>query len=508
MEGPARKRGGCGRCASVRWGLLAFSLLSLLWWPLPWGGATSPPTPSQALQERIDAAPAGATLEVTEGTYLGPIHIHKPVHLVGKGWPVIDGGGQGDVVTITADGASISGFVIRGTSWNPSQEPAAVKVQKAKGVAIRGNRIEDAFFGIYLIDADGALAEGNELRLAPQRSVLRRGHGFYLWEVSGATLVGNVIRYSADGFYLDHADDNRIANNVVEHGRFGVHLMYSDDVEVVGNQLRHNLAGVVDMFSHRLLLQENEIEDHRGAVGIGVLLKDSDDVFAVDNRIVGNIYGLTADNSPQSVGATVIFQRNLLAFNQVGVGLMPNAPITLWENALVDNGIQVQALGRGVMMRFLAGHGGSHGGNMGREEAEASLPKGVALTSHGRGNYWSDYRGYDLNGDGVGDVPYRITSLFAKLVRQRPLASAFTHTLAQEAVGTAERLFPIMGPGDVLEDTAPLMEPPVAMAGNGRRPSLPFLLASLAMVGLPAYLAVALHLSRRRRRYALGAAPQ
>jgi len=497
----------------MRRGLLALSLLSLLWWPLPGGGATAHPLPASALQARIDAAPVGATVAVEGGTYLGPIHIDKPVHLVGKGWPVLDGGGQGTVVTITADGASISGFVIRGTGWNPSQEPAAVKVDRAKGVTISGNRIRDAFFGIYLIDADGALVEGNDLRLAPDVDVLRRGHGVYLWEVSGATLVGNTIRYSADGFYLDHADDNRIANNVVEHGRYGVHLMYSHDVEVVGNVLKGNLAGVVDMFSHRLLLQDNDILDNRGATGIGVLVKDSDDLFAVGNRIVGNVYGMTADNSPQSVGATVIFQRNLVAFNRVGAGLLPNAPATLFENAFVDNGIQVQALGTGIRMRLMHTHGGhTHGGGMGMAhrtsggEEPASLPQGMALTSGGRGNYWSDYRGYDLDGDGVGDVPYRLTSLFTRLLRRRPLATAFVYTLAQQALGVAERLFPAMGPGEELEDAAPLMEPPVAVVGRGGKgPALSLLLTSLAMAAVPVYVMVALRFPAWRRRHALGA---
>jgi nitrous oxidase accessory protein len=484
----------------MRWGLWALAFLLLIWRPSPTVRAAGPELPSQALQERIDAAPPGATLEVEGGTYMGPISLHKPIHLVGKGWPVIDGREEGDVVTITASGASISGFVIRGSSWSPSQEPAVVKVKEAKQVTVRGNRIENSFFGIYLIDADEAMVEGNQVSLAPHRPVSRRGHGVYAWETSEAIFRGNVISYTSDGFYLDHSDSNAILDNTVRHGRFGIHLMYSDDVEVIGNILRENLAGVVQMFSHRLLVQRNEISDHRGASGVGILVKDSDDLFVVDNKVVGNVYGITADGSPQSVGSTVVFQRNLLASNQVGIGLMPNAPISVFENAFVDNGIQVQALGRGVMSRLMAVHGGggAHHHHAVQEEP-VSLPAGVALASEGHGNYWSDYRGYDLDGDGVGDIPYRLTSLFARLSREQPLASAFLYTLAHEALGVAERLFPMVGAGEVLEDPAPLMEPPLALGGDGEGPSLAMVVVSLAMVGLPVYLALSLRPPWRRR---------
>ncbi len=493
----------------MRWGLWALALLLLIIWrPSPTARAAGPELPSQALQERIDAAPPGATLQVEGGIYIGPIRLHKPVHLVGKGWPVIDGREEGDVVTIEASGASISGFVLRGSSWSPSLEPAAVKVKEAKQVTIRGNRIEHSFFGIYLIDADEALVEGNQVRLAPHRTVPRRGHGVYAWETSGAIFRGNIISHTSDGLYLDHSDGNVIVGNTVRHGRFGIHLMYSDDIEVIGNVLRENLAGVVQMFSHRLLVQRNEISDHRGASGIGILVKDSDDLFAVDNKVVGNVYGVTADGSPQSVGSTVVLQRNLLASNQVGIGLMPNAPISVFENAFVDNGIQVQALGRGVMSRLMAIHsGGAVHHHHAVQEGPVALPAGVALASEGRGNYWSDYRGYDLDGDGVGDIPYRLTSLFARLSRERPLASAFLYTLAHEALGVAERLFPLIGAGEVLEDPAPLMEPRLTLRGDGEGPSLAMVVISLVLVGLPVYLGLSLR-PPWRRRHAHGAQPQ
>jgi hypothetical protein len=144
------------------------------------------------------------------------------------------------------------------------------------------------------------------------------------------------------------------------------------------------------------------------------------------------------------------------------------------------------------------GGGGTHHHHAVQEEP-VSLPVGVALASEDRGNYWSDYRGYDLDGDGVGDIPYRLTSLFARLSREQPLASAFLYTLAHEALGVAERLFPMVGAGEALEDPAPLMEPPLALGGDGEGPSLAMVVVSLAMVGLPVYLALSLRPPWRRR---------
>ena len=72
-------------------------------------------TPGQSLQAAIDAASPGDTITVSGGVYYEHIVIDKELTLTGSQGPVIDGGGEGDVVTITGSDVTISGFEIRGS---------------------------------------------------------------------------------------------------------------------------------------------------------------------------------------------------------------------------------------------------------------------------------------------------------------------------------------------------------------------------------------------------------
>lgn len=418
-----------------------------------------------SLQERIAAAAPGDTVVVDGGVFREQVVIDKPLSLVGRNWPVIDGGGQGDVVTIAADDVTVTGFVIRGTSHSLSQEPAAVKADGADRVVIKNNRIFDAHFGVHLTGSEESAIEDNVLDTGAGVSVERRGHAIYLWRVTRSVVHGNVVRHAADGIHLEFSEDNGIGANRVTDSRYALHFMYSHRNRIVGNRFENNLAGAVLMFSHDVLLKDNELSgNRRGATGTGLLLKDVDNLFAEGNRLLRNKYGMTAEGTPQSVGATAILQRNLFALNDTGIAVMSNAPITFVENAMIDNTVQVKALGGELASRILSTHGGGLPLSEGDSGRPAEPPKGAVWTIDGRGNYWSDYRGYDANGDGVGDRPYEPRPPFAGRLERDDGLRVFQFTLAQQAIDLAADLFPLYRYHPVITDTGPLMRPPAGLA--------------------------------------------
>ena len=72
------------------------------------------------------------------------------------------------------------------------------------------------------------------------------------------------------------------------------------------------------------------------------------------------------------------------------------------------------------------------------------------------GNYWDRYEGYDLDRDGVGDVPHRPVTLFSVVAEQHESALYLYRSVLVDLLDTAERLIPVLTPTD-LSDTAPKM---------------------------------------------------
>jgi nitrous oxidase accessory protein len=246
--------------------------------------------------------------------------------------------------------------------------------------------------------------------------------------------------------------------------------------------MTHNLMGAVLMFSHELIVKDNELSSNRaGATGAGMLLKDCDNLFAEGNRLLRNKYGMTVEGTPQSKGTTAVFRRNTFALNDTGLALTTNSPITFVENAVIDNTVQVKAMSASAAATL-----GSHGSvpaNGGSGQDEAALPTEAVWSSKGRGNFWSDYRGYDANSDGVGDRSYLPRAAFAGRLEDDETLRFFQYTLAQQAIDMAADMFPVYRYGAVIQDEHPLMAPPEGLRLQGSdRVNTPLIAESLLLV--------------------------
>ncbi len=72
-----------------------------------------------------------------------------------------------------------------------------------------------------------------------------------------------------------------------------------------------------------------------------------------------------------------------------------------------------------------------------------------------RGNYWSDYQGFDEDSDRVGDSPYELYAYADRLWKDVPYAQFFKGSPVLEVLDFLERLAPFSKPDLLVRDTTP-----------------------------------------------------
>jgi nitrous oxidase accessory protein len=392
----------------------------------------APEGPYTTLDAAIAQATEGDTVAVHGGTYAGPVVVTKRLRLVGRDWPVIDGGGQGTVVQLTAPGVVLTGFVIRNSGSSLDAENSGVAVE-APAAVIAHNRLQETLFGIYLRKAPGSTVRDNVIS-GKDLPLPRRGDAIRVWYSKGVRLENNRVERGRD-VVLWYSENLTVRGNVVRAGRYGLHFMYCDDAHIEANRLTHNSVGAFLMYSRRLRLRHNTIAHNRGPSGYGVGLKDVDDAVIAENLFLDNRVGAFVDNSPREIDSTGQFAGNVFAYNTMGLSLLPSVRRNgFTRNSFVDNQEQVNVAGGGPLHSNV-------------------------WTVDGRGNYWSDYVGYDADRDGVGDVPYRAERLFEDLLGRYPALQVFVYSPAVQALDFAARAFPFVKPQPKLTDARPLMAP-------------------------------------------------
>ncbi len=395
------------------------------------------------LQAAVAAAPAGAIIEVLGGAYSGPVVIDRPVTLLGRDRPIIDGHGRGSVVAVTAPGVRLEGFVIRGSGSSHDHEDSGVVVS-APGAAIVGNEVVDCLFGIYFQNAPDGLIQGNTI-VGKDLPEPLRGDGLKVWYSPGARVIGNRLEKTRDAL-IWYSDNTLVSGNRISGGRYGLHFMYSQNSLIEGNDIRENSVGIYLMYGARQTVQGNVLRGNRGPSGYGLALKETDGVVAERNLFYNNRVGIYIDNSPLSPELENRFTGNWVAYNDTGL-LFTAATRrnVIAGNTILENLEQVGVQGGGVLgdIRWVDG---------------------------GRGNFWADYVGYDADGDGVGDIPYRNEPVFGALADRYPLLGFFRFSPAFAALELAARAVPVFRPQPRLVDPAPLVAPPGPPPVPGLKP--------------------------------------
>ena len=377
---------------------------------------------AETFQSVLERAAPGDTVRVIGGVYQGNFVVSKPLTLIGEQNPVLDGGRRGSVITLQAPRTVLRGFIIRNSGVVLNDQDSAVRVQ-APDCVVEHNRIEDALFGVHLDYAHRTIVRHNFIR-SHDLPVARRGDQIRIWYSHRARIENNTVVGGRDLVFW-YSEGITVRGNQVRHSRYGVHFMYCSDSLVEGNLLQENSVGIYLMYSKRVVVRKNRILNNRGISGMGLGIKDMDGMHIENNLIANNRIGLFVDSGEGE------YRNNWFVRNDTGANLV----LAVKRNRFEAN-------------RFIENY----------EHVRLERPDSVAGVSW-RGNYWSDYSGYDADGDGYGDVPYQAVRVFDLLTARNKALQIMHHSLVAQALDFGARLFPLFAPRALVQDTQPLVQP-------------------------------------------------
>jgi nitrous oxidase accessory protein len=205
-----------------------------------------------------------------------------------------------------------------------------------------------------------------------------------------------------------------------------MHFVFSPRARVENNHLSETDTGIAVLYSPGLTLRGNTIAHALDSGGAGLTFKESGDALIEGNEVLHCAAGLSA-NAPLNDTSILTVRNNRFAHNLIGMyfyGEKGGHRIT--GNRFENNLTQV-----------------------------ATSAAGAAEANVWQGNYWSDYQGFDRDGNGIGDTPHEVWLYADRIWMETPKAMFFRNSPALELLDLLERLAPFSLPSLILRDATP-----------------------------------------------------
>ena len=360
----------------------------------------------KTIASALKAASPGDTVLVEGGVYRETLIIDKPVILKGKGYPKITAK-NGNIITVSASDVVIQGFEFGYENTKGlSRTDSVIYVEKGSNrVTIKDNNMIDVMFGIWNIEGEDLLIESNNIKGIEELDREQRGNCINLTGTVRARVINNKLDYCRDGIYMEVCHDSEVMENLIKHSRYSIHTMWVDRGRFNRNRAFGNLVGFAIMYTKHSEIKGNLAAGNQTH---GLLLLQAVRTDVKDNVLIGNTKGLFIYNS--------ILNRissNLIMNNQVGVHNWGGSE----ENTFVGNSI----INNEIQVKFVS-----------------------TRNQYWDGNYWSDYLGWDMTGDGVGDVPYESNTVVDHILWRYPILKVLYTSASLQMLWFMEKQFPIL----------------------------------------------------------------
>jgi len=377
----------------------------------------------KTLKQAIAVAKNGDTILVQKGIYKeGNIVLTKSLAIIGNDGVVLDGENKYEILTISGKNITIKNIQFKNSGYSAMNDYASIKLIDASHITIENNTILNAYFAIHVSNTSFAIIRHNTITGSPKSEQLT-GNGIHLWKSNHALIDGNHVEGQRDGIYFEFVSQSTVQNNLSENNiRYGIHFMFSNDDVYSNNTFKKNGAGVAVMYSKKVNMQWNHFEENWGSASYGILLKDISDSYIQHNTFFKNTIALHLEGTSRMEIQQNIFKENGWAI-KVQASCESN---NFHNNNFISNSFDIATNGTMMLNKFY-------------------------------NNYWDKYEGYDMNKDGIGDVPYHPVSMYAMIIEENPNALLLMRSFIVSLLDKAEKAIPSLTPENLV-DEKPMMK--------------------------------------------------
>lgn len=377
----------------------------------------------KTIKDAIKVANDGDEILIKKGVYKEQnIAINKPISLIGEKGAVIDGENVGGILIFETNDFVIRGLKIINIGMSYTIEYAAIKVIRGNNFIIENCILENVFFGVLIEKSKKGIIRNNKIS-STRESEASSGNGIHIWSGDEMEVYNNEMYGLRDGIYFEFVKNSIIYKNLSHNNiRYGLHFMFSNNNVYHHNEFRNNGAGVAVMFSKFITMHHNKFRLNWGSASYGLLLKEIYDAEIYDNLFEQNTIGINAEGSTRINYKNNTFLRNGWAVKIRGA---------CYANIFINNDFMNNSLDLAYNSKI----------NDNKFD----------------NNYWSEYTGYDLDKNDIGDIPYRPVKLFSYIVNKTPEALVLLRSLFVDIVNFSEKVSPVFTPDDLM-DNNPLMK--------------------------------------------------
>jgi len=385
---------------------------------------------ASTLQKVINQAPEGSIIKLPAGLYSGNIVINKPLTIIGKEpGVIIDGGGEGTVVTIKSSYVTLKNLTIQNSGERHDRLDGAIRLIEGKQCEISDCDIKETLFGIDLQMMRNSIIRNNTIT-SKELPLGLRGDGLRLWYSNDNIVEGNKLYRSRD-MVVWYSHGNQILSNSAEYCRYSLHFMYAGKNYVHNNRYQFNSVGIFFMYSKDTIATGNIIKSSLGATGMGIGLKDVSNFTLKDNTVIYCAQGIYIDRSPFEPGTHNWIESNKILYNAEALHFH-----SLSENNIIKNNT-IQGNIEDIV-------NDSRGSKTNENEIA--------------GNYWDNYQGFDKDGNNIGDTPHKVYQYADQLWVYNPDVKFFYGSPVISLLNFLAKLAPFSEPLFLLEDPKPKMQ--------------------------------------------------